>query len=146
VVKEWRIAALCQYTDPEIFFVDKGGSVQPALRVCGRCEGWVRQACLADALGVEARVGGKPYGVRGGKTALQREALLKERRSQPVPESPTVARVRRLAAAGMRDHEIARRTGKSPKAINTLRRRKHIPAGQPTGGGRLRDTVRAGVL
>jgi DNA-binding CsgD family transcriptional regulator len=142
VVEDWHLAALCAQVDAEMFYPDKGGSVRLPLLICGRCE--VRVACLADTLEVEAQAGGKPYGVSGGKTALQREALLKERRSQPVPESPTVARVRRLAAAGMRDHEIARRTGRSPKAINTLRRRKHIPAGQPTGGGRQYAT-RAGA-
>jgi WhiB family redox-sensing transcriptional regulator len=79
VVEEWRIAALCQYTDPELFFPEKGGAVRPALRICGRCEDWVREACLADALGVEGRLPAPPFGVRGGKTAKERAVLLGKR-------------------------------------------------------------------
>lgn len=80
MVDEWRLAALCAQTDPELWFPERGGAVKPALRICGRCEDWVRDACLADALAVEARLSGEVYGVRGGKTAKQRDAILRERR------------------------------------------------------------------
>lgn len=80
MAEEWRLAALCAEVDGELFFPKKGGAVKPALRICNRCEAWVREACLADALEVEGRLAGVPIGVRGGKTAKQREVLLGKRR------------------------------------------------------------------
>jgi WhiB family transcriptional regulator, redox-sensing transcriptional regulator len=80
----WRLAALCAQTDPECFFPEKGESVRPALRICGRCEPWVREACLADALRDEAPRG-HLFGVRGGKTAREREVLLGKRKPKAEP-------------------------------------------------------------
>lgn len=82
MVEEWRIAALCAQVDAELFYPDVGESVRPALRICGRCENWVREACLTDALDVELRLGGEPSGVRGGKTARERAAILRQRRAE----------------------------------------------------------------
>jgi WhiB family transcriptional regulator, redox-sensing transcriptional regulator len=44
----WQDAAECQYTDPEAFFPEKGGSVRQAKRVCRSCD--VRAECLEYAL------------------------------------------------------------------------------------------------
>lgn len=79
MVEEWRLAALCAQVDGELFFPEPGGSAQEALLVCRRCEDWVREACLADALSDEANRP-KLFGVRGGKTATEREVLLGKRK------------------------------------------------------------------
>lgn len=70
--EEWLDGALCAQTDPEVFFPDKGGSVQQAKAVCGRCT--VRAECLAYALEHDER-----YGVFGGMSVREREKILGRR-------------------------------------------------------------------
>jgi len=61
--------ALCQETDPEAFFPEKGGTTTNAKKVCGRCD---EQAdCLQWAL--EHR---EEFGVWGGLSTRQRKKLL----------------------------------------------------------------------
>lgn len=84
MVEEWRLAALCAQVDPELFFPAKGESPAAALLICGRCERWARDGCLADALEFEAKLPGYLFGVRGGKTAREREVLLGKRKPKPV--------------------------------------------------------------
>ena len=64
----WQDQALCAQVDPEIFFVEKGGSVRPAKRVCMACE--VREACLEYALERDER-----SGVWGGMSERERRRL-----------------------------------------------------------------------
>lgn len=68
----WHDQALCAETSPDAFFVDKGGSVAPAKRVCAACP--VRAACLEYAL--ETR---QEFGVWGGTTERQRRVILAAR-------------------------------------------------------------------
>lgn len=75
---EWQQRANCQDTDPEIFWVEKGGTAKPAKRVCARCE--VQPACLQYALDRKER-----YGVWGGKTERERRRILRQRSSQTTP-------------------------------------------------------------
>lgn len=70
----WMLDALCAESDPEMFFVDKGGNPRPAIEICRRCP--VRVACLEFAL--EHHMG---YGVWGGMTAHARRDL---KRAMPV--------------------------------------------------------------
>ena len=65
---EWQEGALCAQTDPEVFFPEKGGSVQAAKRICWRCD--VRTDCLQYALGT-----GEPFGIWGGLTGPERRKL-----------------------------------------------------------------------
>ncbi len=51
----WQRLGECQYTDPELFFPEKGGSVRQAKRVCRGCE--VRAQCLAYAMENDERSG-----------------------------------------------------------------------------------------
>ena len=67
---DWRNLALCQQTDPEAFFPEKGGSTREAKKVCGRCE--VRAECLELAL--ENR---ELHGVWGGMSDRERRRLLR---------------------------------------------------------------------
>lgn len=65
---DWTDDALCAQTDPEAFFVEKGGTTQPAKAVCARCP--VTAACLQHALDTD-----QAFGVWGGLSAIERRAL-----------------------------------------------------------------------
>jgi WhiB family transcriptional regulator, redox-sensing transcriptional regulator len=66
----WQDRALCQQTDPDVFFPDNGGSTMPAKRVCMTCE--VRAECLDYAL--EHR---EKFGVWGGLSERERRRLVR---------------------------------------------------------------------
>jgi Transcription factor WhiB len=61
----WQGAALCAETDPEAFFVEKGGSSRPAKKVCAACP--VRAECLKYAV-----ANGVAFGIWGGLTERER--------------------------------------------------------------------------
>lgn len=69
---EWTYGALCAETDPDAFHVEKGGSVEPAKRICSMCT--VRAECLAFAMEVEHAACGR-YGVYAGLTSRERAKL-----------------------------------------------------------------------
>ncbi len=91
--QDWRAAAACLGTDPELFFpVAETGpaydvQVAAAKAVCGRCP--VVAECLAEAL---ARI---PYGIAGGLTEGERRALRRRDRQ-------AVAGARRTVVAAQR--------------------------------------------
>ena len=64
----WHERALCIQTDPEAFYVEKGGSTREAKRICLGCE--VRSACLEYALENDER-----FGVWGGMSPGERRRL-----------------------------------------------------------------------
>ena len=70
---DWRDLSLCNQTDPEIFFPEKGGSTRDAKAVCNRCE--VRDVCLDNALANNER-----FGILGGKSERERRKLQKQMR------------------------------------------------------------------
>lgn len=70
----WQERALCNETDPEAFFPDKGGSTRAAKRVCLSCD--VRAACLQWALDHDER-----FGIWGGLTERERRAIKVKRRA-----------------------------------------------------------------
>lgn len=72
--RDWREQALCAQTDPELFFPEPGQSPRAALRVCADCP--VRTHCLTDALTRRDIA----FGVRGGLTPQQRQAVLRGER------------------------------------------------------------------
>lgn len=67
-VRDWTEQALCAQSDPETWFPDKGGSVEPAKRICMACP--VRLPCLQWALDNEER-----YGLWGGVSERDRRKL-----------------------------------------------------------------------
>lgn len=69
---EWQDQALCSQTDPEAFFVEKGGSTRPAKSVCRNCT--VRAECLEYALDNDER-----FGVFGGMSERERRRLQRQR-------------------------------------------------------------------
>ena len=64
----WHELAACQYTDPEAFFPEKGGSTREAKRVCRGCE--VRALCLEYALENNER-----FGIWGGLSERERRCV-----------------------------------------------------------------------
>lgn len=72
----WTENAECLDMPAESFVVDEDGrysnsrEVKIALAICQRCA--VIDACLADALESELPYGKFRYGIRGGKTPIQR--------------------------------------------------------------------------
>jgi WhiB family redox-sensing transcriptional regulator len=94
---DWRSAALCAQTDPELFFPEKGGSPAPALRVCRVCP--VRLPCLAFALAGDER-----HGVWGGlsereRRRVRRRGLARAASTAPVPAAPAAAEASRAVAS-----------------------------------------------
>jgi len=65
---DWMDRGLCAETDPEAFFVEKGGSTRPAKRICARCP--VRVECLNFALDHDEQ-----FGVYGGLSARERRNI-----------------------------------------------------------------------
>ena len=64
----WQDFAECQYTDPEVFFPEKGGSARAAKQICRSCE--VRAECLEYAL-----VNGERSGIWGGLSERERRRV-----------------------------------------------------------------------
>lgn len=62
----------CADADPEIFYPRGNGHAQEAIEVCGRCPH--REPCLEFALET-----GQGFGVWGGTTAEQRQAMTARR-------------------------------------------------------------------
>ncbi len=87
-VPTWRDLALCREVDSEMFFPPRGGSAQPAKRICGQCS--VRVECLTEALSYPAQ---DDHGIRGGLSGRERLALRKQRagRLAPVVDLPLPA-------------------------------------------------------
>ncbi len=89
---DWRFAAACRDTDPDVLFV-RGAEQHRAKLVCMSCP--VRTECLAEAL--DNRI---TFGVWGGMTERERRALLRRR--------PDVHSWRDLLEEARREHVDAR--------------------------------------
>ena len=61
-------SALCAQTDPELFFPEKGGTAEPAKRICQSCP--IKTECLIEAL-----VHNYEDGIWGGLAPKERKAL-----------------------------------------------------------------------
>lgn len=73
----WTADALCQETDPEIFFPIQGGNPIAAKLICRACR--VRAECLEFAVR-----NNEGYGIWGGLTEKERRGLKHERKA-PTP-------------------------------------------------------------
>ena len=82
----WMDRALCPEVDPELFFIEKGGSTAPAKRVCQSCE--VRAECLEFALDHEYVA---VYGVWGGMSERERRRLKHERSANQDQQAQRIA-------------------------------------------------------
>ena len=79
----WSDFADCQYTDPEAFYPEKGGSTREAKKVCRGCP--VRTECLEYALDNDEK-----FGIWGGMSERERR-LLKRRQSSATQTSSATA-------------------------------------------------------
>jgi WhiB family transcriptional regulator, redox-sensing transcriptional regulator len=70
----WMDLALCNQTDPEAFFPEKGGCTRNAKAVCMACE--VRAECLDYALERDER-----FGIWGGKSERERRTMRRQARA-----------------------------------------------------------------
>jgi hypothetical protein len=150
---EWRAAAACRDTDPEVFFptAETGpvfeAQVAVAKAVCAQC--LVRSQCLDEAL---ARI---PHGIAGGLTPEERRTRRASRtgaRPLAVLETGTRRGARRsdaeaaglvLLTAGRPVREVASRCGVSERTAGRWARRLRdaaenpglLPGGQVSRGG-----------
>ena len=69
--EDWRDSAVCNQTDPDTFFPERGESTREAKKVCLSCD--AREACLAWALET-----GERFGVWGGLSERERRKLQKK--------------------------------------------------------------------
>lgn len=65
----WHIDAACAEVDPDLWFPEKGGSVQEAKEICATC--LVRAECLEYALETRQR-----FGIWGMRSERERRRLL----------------------------------------------------------------------
>ena len=72
----WTEQALCNQTDPDAFFPEKGGSTRAAKRTCASCD--VRAECLEYALDH-----GERFGIWGGLSETERHQLERTRTRPP---------------------------------------------------------------
>jgi len=63
----------CRGVDPDVFFPDRGESLEPAKAVCAQCA--VRDECLEFAL-----LAGERFGVWGGTSERERRRIRRDRR------------------------------------------------------------------
>ncbi|MCO8127862.1 WhiB family transcriptional regulator [Acidimicrobiia bacterium EGI L10123] len=64
----------CRGADPDLFFPDRGESLEPAKRICSECV--VRDECLEHAL-----ASGERFGVWGGTSERERRRIRRSRRT-----------------------------------------------------------------
>ena len=72
---DWWKLALCQETDPDAFFPEKGAATRPAKRICMGCD--VRLPCLQYAIDHNEK-----FGVWGGKSEHERRAIKRQQARQ----------------------------------------------------------------
>lgn len=71
--RSFQAYGACNGTDPDMFFPNRGESLEPAISVCARCV--VREECLEYAV-----ANGEKYGVWGGTSERERRRLRRARR------------------------------------------------------------------
>lgn len=74
---EWRERANCRHVATELFFPERGVSVDSAREVCKGCE--VREECLEYAMDNNER-----HGIWGGLSERQRRAMRRETRDNVI--------------------------------------------------------------
>lgn len=125
---DWTQAALCAQIDPDTWYPEKGRNARGAKETCAHCP--VQVECLEYALANH-----EPFGIWGGLSTDERDALLRSRRGLSLSPAPRTAEVRRLAI-GHTDTEIADELGCSPRTALRIRHADGIPPAHPAGRDR----------
>lgn len=107
---EWMTAGSCNYTDPEIFFVEQGADPTPAKLVCNGCV--VRIECATYAIRRN-----EYHGIWGGLSRNEREALAAQGWTKGMPLPPVQIRWNRrnrelhskLMKAAFKTMQVARK-------------------------------------
>lgn len=94
--KNWPQGGLCNQSDPEAFFPEKGESYATATKVCMRCP--VRRECLA--FGLKSR---DIFGMYGGYAPRERRDLVHKVYGDPSTKALSGAAASRAAAKGDRE-------------------------------------------
>ena len=88
----WQDSSLCSQTNPEAFFIEKGGSYEPARGICARCV--VRSNCLEKAMADEGDINASlRFGMFGGLTPQERYALYLEQKDSEEAEEEKTAQI-----------------------------------------------------
>lgn len=72
----WHERARCKDADPDLFFTKTGKHADEAKALCRACP--VRTPCLEEALKLSST---RDYGIRGGLSQRERQAIRKARRA-----------------------------------------------------------------
>lgn len=72
----WMDDGICAQTDPDAFFLERGGNPRPAKAICARCP--VTAECLQYAIDHDEQ-----FGIWGGKSERERRGL---RERGPMPK------------------------------------------------------------
>jgi WhiB family transcriptional regulator, redox-sensing transcriptional regulator len=75
----WRDQGLCAQVDPELWFPEKGGTPEPAKRICAACP--VLTECREYAL-----VNVELYGVWGGLSDKERRRMRRQKTAAAVSD------------------------------------------------------------
>lgn len=113
----WRDHALCAEVGGDVWFPETSESPKVAKRICGRCD--VQAECLESALANDDR-----FGVWGGTSVRERHKMRKPgtvKRHERWLSEDEITSIRKLIAAGLRDAEISRRTGRSEASVRRIR-------------------------
>jgi WhiB family redox-sensing transcriptional regulator len=98
---EWSSQSACQYTDPEVFFPEKGKNANQAKQICRRCP--VKGECLEFAVQTC-----QEHGIWGGLSEPERREL---RRSKGItrPSEP-----QQIVHGTYNGNQLHRRRGEQP--------------------------------
>ena len=106
----WQARALCRGVDSSVFFPPDGERGHARARREARAKDMCRRCPVMEPCRVHALTVGEPYGVWGGLSESERQAVTRESRDRsPATRSPS-----RATAAGDREHPRADRHGREP--------------------------------
>ncbi len=116
---KWMSEGICAQTDPDAFFLERGGNPRPAKAVCARCP--VTAECLQYAIDND-----EPFGIWGGKSERERRGLRERgpmpKHFQPPKRDPILeAEVLVLLGQGLSVTRVAELADVSVRTVGRIR-------------------------
>jgi WhiB family redox-sensing transcriptional regulator len=108
---EWRQHGACRGIDPDLFYPERGESLEAAKQICAACP--VRGECLDFALDLNEK-----FGVWGGKSERERRKLRRRQHGPTGASDERRRQVRTMHAGGVPVTDIARELGVSTRTIH----------------------------